>query len=109
MNETIATLKKVLKDLFEKNSTWFGLILIFQTLSVIFVTWLIFTAFIELTNNQYHYYANITKSLEEISGKTFDRYDGTVKKNLTTEEILIRKNYYRNKFSLKKFKFNNRY
>lgn len=104
MSETIASIKKILKDLFEKNSTWFTLIIIIQVLSIVFFTWLILNVFWELCNGQYHYYANTTKSLEVISGKNFDKYNGDEKKELSTEEMLIRQINHKNKFSLKKLK-----
>lgn len=104
MSEVIMSLKKILKDLFEKNSTWFTLIIAIQVICFTFFTWLIFTAFWELTSGQYHYYANTTKSLEVISGKTFDKYNGDIKKELSTEEQLVRQMNRKTKFRLKDLK-----
>lgn len=55
----------------------------------------------EIIEMQYHYYANTTTSLELISGKQIDRYDGSQFKKETTDQRLLRKMNKKNRFRLR--------
>lgn len=57
--------------------------------------------FFEIIEMQYHYYANTTTSLEFISGKKIDRYDGSQFEEETTEQKLVRKMNKKNRFRLR--------
>ncbi len=88
MYRLTTTLKKVLGDKVNRLT----LLLIANIILTLYI-------YIEGCNERYHYYRNITTTLEEISGKSFDVYNGEVKQQKSTEEKLIRKQ--NQKFHLK--------
>lgn len=57
--------------------------------------WLVIYVYLEIGDNQYHFYMNNKKSLELIHNVKIDKYDGSFVRDLTTEEELIRKQYER--------------
>ena len=103
---TLNKLLMLLKEWLGKNSTWYFLItltiIVCFTISTLYLRGLIIQAFNELADGQYHYYMNINTSLQIISGKKFDPYDGSEKKELGTEQELVRKLYNKQKKSLRK-------
>ena len=98
MTETTITLGKRIKDLVRKG---FNIANISRIFTFIFFTWLIMECFFEINEMQYHYYANTTTSLELISGKQIDRYDGSQFKKETTDQRLLRKMNKKNRFRLR--------
>ena len=98
MTETTITLGKRIKELVRKG---FNIANICRIFTFIFFTWLIMECFFEIIEMQYHYYANTTTSLELISGKQIDRYDGSQFKKETTDQRLLRKMNKKNRFRLR--------
>lgn len=98
MSETTITLGKRIKELVRKG---FNIANICRIFTFIFFTWLIMECFFEIIEMQYHYYANTTTSLELISGKQIDRYDGSQFKKETTDQRLLRKMNKKNRFRLR--------
>ena len=85
MKETLYRVSTGLKGFFrDKLNIVIGL-LIFNLFFILYV-------YLESCNERYHYYRNINTSLETISNKKFDVYNGAEAKELSTEEQLIRKN-----------------
>lgn len=101
MTETTITLGKRIKELVRKG---FNIANICRIFTFIFFTWLIMECFFEIIEMQYHYYANTTTSLELISGKQIDRYDGSQFKKETTDQRLLRKMNKKESFQAKRFK-----
>ncbi len=87
MKEAIILLNNHLREVFEKSTTWFIILLCVQILTIILVIYI----YLEIENSNYHYYMNTKNSLESIFKVSIDSYDGSIGKNLTTEDILIRK------------------
>lgn len=62
------------------------------------IVFLILYIYVEILDSNYHFYMNTKTSLEIVNNnfnkekKEFDSYDGNVKKALSTEDKLIRKN-----------------
>ena len=98
MSEAVFAIGKSLKNLLKKGFNGANL---FRFFAFIFFTLLILECFFEIIEMQYHYYANITTSLEVISGKKLDRYDGSELKPKTTEDALIRDIYKNNHLRLR--------
>lgn len=98
MSETTITLGKRIKELVRKGFNFANTCRVFI---FIFFTWLIMECFFEIIEMQYHYYANTTTSLEFISGKKIDRYDGSQFEEETTEQKLVRKMNKKNRFRLR--------
>lgn len=87
MKESIILINNHLREVFEKSTTWYIILLLTQIAIIV----LIIYVYIELENSNYHYYMNTKTSLESIYGVKIDKYDGSIEKELTTEEKLIRK------------------
>lgn len=98
MSESIFAIGKSIKSLLRKS---FNCANLFRVFTFVFFMWLILECFFEIIEMQYHYYANITTSLEVISGKKLDRYDGNELKPKTTEDALIRDIYKSNHLRLR--------
>lgn len=92
MLELLYRVTTTLKSFFRESTNKIILLLIINIILTLYV-------YIESCNERYHYYKNLTTSLEAISGQEFDIYNGEVKKKLKTEEQLIRKQ--NRKFHLK--------
>lgn len=98
MKNAIYQVGSAIRGLFREK---INIVIMIQLLSFVFFTWLILTAFFELCNGQYHFYKNTSKSLEHIYNKDldttdkkyviFDDYNGDIKRELTTEQELVRK------------------
>jgi len=97
-NETIYSVGKNIKDILRKNFTFANCIKIFAFL---FIIWLILECFFEIIEMQFHYYNNTTNTIEYISGKKIDRYDGKEFKEQSTEEQLLRKMNKKHRFRLR--------
>lgn len=57
--------------------------------------------YVELSDENYHYYKNLSRSLEVVTGEKFDDYDGSIQRELTADEKVQRK---RNRTSHLKYK-----
>ena len=66
---------------------WFILILGTQLLTIILVIYI----YIDMEKSSYHFYMNTKTSLERIHNVKLDSYDGTIERELTTEERMMRK------------------
>ena len=84
MKEMFIDLFRSLKLSFSEKS---NVIIWLLVLNLAYMTYL----HIESCNDRYHFYKNINTSLEAIHNVELDTYDGKIKRNLTTEEELIRK------------------
>lgn len=60
-----------------------------------FIAILIVYVYLENGDDRYHFYMNTKRSLEEIHGVKLDKYDGSIVRDLSTEEQLIRKSHER--------------
>ena len=87
MKEAIILFNKEVRAVFEKSTTWFIILLLGQLVTI----WLVIYVYLEIENSNYHYYMNTKTSLEEIHNIKIDNYDGRIEKDLTTEELLVRK------------------
>lgn len=98
MKELLNEVGKKIAQLFKSGTTWIITILV---VGFMFLSWLILESFTELSDGQYHFYMNTKKSLEHIYNKgvdvndkdfvKFDKYNGNIEKELSTEDELIRK------------------
>lgn len=98
MSETSQVLGKRIKEMLRKGFTGGN---IFRAFAFVFFTWLILECFFEVIEMQYHYYANTTNTIEIITGKKIDRYDGSLLKEQTTEEKLVREMHKKTRFRLR--------
>ena len=64
-----------------------GTIILLQILTICLVVYV----YLELSDGQYHFYMNTKTSLENIHNVKLDKYDGKIQRDLSTEEVLIRK------------------
>lgn len=87
MKEAIILLNNHLRDVFEKSTTWFIILLLVQLITI----WLVIYIYLDIENSSYHYYMNTKTSLEGIHHVKIDSFDGKIEKELTTEEQLLRK------------------
>ncbi len=87
MKEAIILFNKEVRAVFEKSTTWFIILLLGQLVTI----WLVIYVYLEIENSNYHYYMNTKTSLEGIHNIKIDNYDGRIEKDLTTEELLVRK------------------
>lgn len=53
--------------------------------------WLVIYVYLEIGDNHYHFYMNTKTSLEQIHNVKIDSYDGSLEKELTTEDKLLRR------------------
>lgn len=98
MSETNIALVKRLKEMLRKGFSGANL---FRAFAFLFFTWLIMECFFEVIEMQYHYYSNTTNTIEVITGKKIDRYDGSLLKEQTTEQTLMRRLNKKNRFRLR--------
>ena len=47
--------------------------------------------YVELSDENYHYYKNLSRSLEVVTGEKFDDYDGSIQRELLADEKVQRK------------------
>ncbi len=91
MKEIFVLLNSTIRDLFRKNNFWLGItlgtIILLQILTICLVVYV----YLELSDGQYHFYMNTKTSLENIHNVKLDKYDGKIQRDLSTEEVLIRK------------------
>lgn len=71
-----------------------SLILVVIVLQILII-WLIIYVYLEIGDNQYHFYMNTKTSLEKLHHIKIDKYNGDIYRELSTEEELIRKKYSR--------------
>lgn len=84
MKETIYRLNTKLALFFSEK---INIVIFLLCLNFLFILYI----YLESCDERYHYYMNTKTTLEEISGKKFDSYNGKIMKELSTEEYLVRK------------------
>ena len=95
MKNFISSIGLSLRALFREK---INLVIVLEALIIILLLlmfWLVIYIYLEIGDNQYHFYMNNKKSLELIHNVKIDKYDGSFVRELTTEEELIRKQYLR--------------
>lgn len=95
MKNFISSIGLSLRALFREK---INLVIFLEALIIILLLlmfWLVIYIYLEIGDNQYHFYMNNKKSLELIHNVKIDKYDGSFVRELTTEEELIRKQYLR--------------
>ena len=95
MKNFISSIGLSLRALFREK---INLVIFLEALIIILLLlmfWLVIYIYLEIGDNQYHFYMNNKKSLELIHNVKIDKYDGSFVRELTTEEESIRKQYLR--------------
>ena len=91
MQEMFVLLNNNIKNMFRKTGFFcaaaFGIIFLQQIL----IIWLLIYMYLDLGDSQYHFYMNTKHSLENIHNVKIDPYDGSIARELSTEDILLRK------------------
>ena len=95
MKEIFVMLNNNIKNLFKNTNLLLLIIICIQLLSI----WLAIYIYLELSDGQYHFYMNTKNTIENLYGIKIDKYDGSMYKELSTEQKLIRKQ--NKKFHLK--------
>lgn len=88
MKESIILINNKIREVITHTRIWFIVLTCGQIITLL----LILHLYSELERSNYHFYMNTKTSLEEINNVKIDAYDGKLKKELSTEEKLIRKN-----------------
>lgn len=91
MKDIFVLLNNNIKGLMKRTQFWLALIFLGELL----IAWLIIYVYLENGDDRYHFYMNTKRSLEEIHGVKLDKYDGSIARDLSTEEQLIRKSHER--------------
>ncbi len=92
MKEVFVILNNNIKRLVKKSWFWGGIAFAILLSLIIGLYCMVIYIYLELSDGQYHFYMNTKKSLENIHNVKIDRYDGGIERELSTEEILIRRN-----------------
>ena len=88
MKESIILINNKIREVITHTRIWFIILTCGQIITLL----LILHLYSELERSNYHFYMNTKTSLEEINNVKIDAYDGKLKKELSTEDKLIRKN-----------------
>ena len=99
MKEDIILINNRIREIITHTRLWFIILTCGQIATLLLTIYL----YSELEKSNYHFYMNTKTSLEEINNIQIDAYDGKLKKDLSTEEKLIRKNnrHWRLKYMFK--------
>ena len=87
MKESFIMLSNNIKHLVNQANFWRALIFAGE-LVIIF---LVIYTYLDASDDRYHFYMNTKTSLESVHQVKIDKYDGSIQRDLTTEEQLIRK------------------
>lgn len=87
MKEVFITLNNQIRNFAHKVMICCAVFILIHILTI----GLIIYVYLELSDDNYHLYMNTTTSLEEIHNVKIDPFDGKLTRDLTTEEVIVRK------------------
>lgn len=84
MKHFILELNTAVRSILKNKSNLIVILLVAQLFLMLYI-------YVEITDSIYHFYMNTTTTIEKLHNVTIDRYNGNIKRELSTEEELIRK------------------
>lgn len=95
MKDVVVLLNNTIRESFRKYTCLLAVLLAISIFLELFMICLAVYIYLDLGDSIFHFYMNTKTSMEYVNNVKFDQYDGSIQRDLTTEELLIRKQAHR--------------